>query len=373
MAPALKELTTKVDLLLSIVKGFQKDRQEDSERLAKRKSEQNEAYIKRIRVHESRLSEPDDSPISRENHFSTPDLSESILETLVHFGPKLFKGSEDPLTHIQAFEERMLINRAPPEQWPTTFPHSLGPAPAAWFHSQTEGVDISWEEITTAFVAQYHTKVHTSIRALGAVIQGEKESFTNFVVRGEALSAQLTSKPEEHEIVMKLIDNLRSPFYEKLRYANISTFNQLRQMGLKIENDIQYEDLINARPHKLLGSTSKVVSHTSSKANIDALKVPQVPKKPSRVFTPLDKSYTDIFNRFEALGFLSSIGPTPDPQIKPYYWKEDEYCEYHDGRGHTTENCFRLRYKIQDLIDSGTIPLPTTSQKDPNDICRSYQ
>jgi len=211
------------------------------------------------------------------------------------------------------------------------------------------------------------------MRALGAVNQGENENFADFVVRAEAFSAHLTPKPKEHKIVIKLIDNLRSPFYEKLRYVNISTLNQLRQMGLKIENDIQFEDLIKARPHKVQGSTSKVVSHTSSEANIDALKVLQVPKRPSRVFTPLDKSYTDIFNRFESLGILSSIGPTPDPEIKPNYWKEDEFCEYHGGRGHTTENCFRLRYKIQDLIESGTIPLPTASRKDPNDVCRSYQ
>jgi len=136
MAPTLEELHAKVDMVLSIVEGLQRDRQEDSEWFAKKKTEQTKAYTKRIRVLESRLDEQKDMPSPLEEKFSTPDLSESILETLVHFGPKLFKGSEDPLTHIKTFEERILISGVPREQWPTTFPYSLGPTPAAWFHSQ---------------------------------------------------------------------------------------------------------------------------------------------------------------------------------------------------------------------------------------------
>ena len=113
MAPTLEELTSKVDMILSIVEGLQRDEQEVSECLAKRKTDQTEAYAKRIRVLESRLNEPNNSPTLREKHSSTLNLSESVLETLVHFGPKLFNGSEDPLTHIKAFEDRMRINGTP--------------------------------------------------------------------------------------------------------------------------------------------------------------------------------------------------------------------------------------------------------------------
>jgi len=59
---------------------------------------------------------------------------------------------------------------------------------------------------------------------------------------------------------------------------------------------------------------------------------------------------------------LSSIGPTPDPEPRPRHWNENEYCQFHRGRGHTTENCYRLKHKIQDLIEEGTIPIPNNKK-----------
>ena len=35
-----------------------------------------------------------------------------------------------------------------------------------------------------------------------------------------------------------------------------------------------------------------------------------------------------------------------------------EWCEYHQAHGHPTDNCYTIKNKLQDLIDSGTIPNP---------------
>jgi len=140
MAPTVGELAIKVDELYSMFKELQRDRQEDVECFVKRKAEQAEAYTKRIRVLESCLNETKDSSIQSKKPCSTPESPENSLKASVPSGPKLFKGSEDPLTHIKTFEEQMFINGVPSEQWPTTFPYSLGPAPAAWFSSQIKGI-----------------------------------------------------------------------------------------------------------------------------------------------------------------------------------------------------------------------------------------
>ncbi|WP_044909002.1 hypothetical protein, partial [[Clostridium] innocuum] len=44
-----------------------------------------------------------------------------------------------------------------------------------------------------------------------------------------------------------------------------------------------------------------------------------------------------------------------DPPNKPDWWREDHYCHYHRNKGHPTDNCFRLKDDIQDLIENGTI------------------
>ena len=44
-----------------------------------------------------------------------------------------------------------------------------------------------------------------------------------------------------------------------------------------------------------------------------------------------------------------------DPPIRPPWWKEDHTCSYHRSKGHNTENFFKLKDIIQDLIKAGKV------------------
>ena len=44
-------------------------------------------------------------------------------------------------------------------------------------------------------------------------------------------------------------------------------------------------------------------------------------------------------------------------------WNLNEYCHYHQKPGHKTNNCFRLKHEIQDLIDNRTILNPNIITK----------
>ena len=43
------------------------------------------------------------------------------------------------------------------------------------------------------------------------------------------------------------------------------------------------------------------------------------------------------------------------PLAEPDWWKEDHFCNYHWSKGHSTNNYFKLKDAIQDLIDGGTV------------------
>ncbi|XP_074298824.1 uncharacterized protein LOC141629772 [Silene latifolia] len=62
-----------------------------------------------------------------------------------------------------------------------------------------------------------------------------------------------------------------------------------------------------------------------------------------------------------AQGKLNPIGPTPDPLAdrQGKWYKQNAYCAYHQGKGHDTENCYRLKHEIQDMIENGSLPIPT--------------
>ena len=56
------------------------------------------------------------------------------------------------------------------------------------------------------------------------------------------------------------------------------------------------------------------------------------------------------------------LEPRPLPKNLPATHDAAQYYAYHQQTGHATDNCFRLRQEVQDLIDNDVI-LPPTSAK----------
>ncbi|XP_077223336.1 uncharacterized protein LOC143856942 [Tasmannia lanceolata] len=59
---------------------------------------------------------------------------------------------------------------------------------------------------------------------------------------------------------------------------------------------------------------------------------------------------------------LPDVKPLPNPL--PVNWRRDQYCEYHRGPGHMTENCLALKHAIQNMIDKDELAIerPNTTQ-----------
>lgn len=74
-------------------------------------------------------------------------------------------------------------------------------------------------------------------------------------------------------------------------------------------------------------------------------------------FTPLGEPYEMALKTLLAnklLMLLDNSRPY-DPEVKPKWWRENEYCEYHHNKGHPTKNCMKLKHDIQDLLDASKI------------------
>src|SRR6187397_3454751 len=76
-------------------------------------------------------------------------------------------------------------------------------------------------------------------------------------------------------------------------------------------------------------------------------------------------SYDTAFDRLNAKGLITPIGPFGDPPVekRSANWNPNAHCKYHQGRGHLTENCWKIKETIQDLIDNNKLPLPPASKK----------
>ncbi|XP_031375657.1 uncharacterized protein LOC116190138 [Punica granatum] len=69
-----------------------------------------------------------------------------------------------------------------------------------------------------------------------------------------------------------------------------------------------------------------------------------------RQFTPLPAPLSHIYRQLLAGNRIKSVAPNPD--FDPTIQDQSRHCEYHQGApGHTTDDCWKLREKIQAMID----------------------
>ena len=75
-----------------------------------------------------------------------------------------------------------------------------------------------------------------------------------------------------------------------------------------------------------------------------------------RHFTPFEVPMTQAFRQLREANLLAC--KVPMEGYKPKKYDPNARCEYHMGQaGHSTEHCWRLKNKIQDMIDARIIQL----------------
>ncbi|XP_077232000.1 uncharacterized protein LOC143865636 [Tasmannia lanceolata] len=60
-------------------------------------------------------------------------------------------------------------------------------------------------------------------------------------------------------------------------------------------------------------------------------------------------------------GVIELLPPRPPPDPLPRGFREDQFCQYHQGPGHHTDRCIALRYRIEKLLAVGDLVLPEPS------------
>ncbi|KAL2900276.1 Activity-regulated cytoskeleton-associated protein [Bienertia sinuspersici] len=295
-----------------------------------------------------------------------------------------FKPTDDPRFYLKGFRTTMTIKGVDPVLYPKVFPLSLDPVCQKWFFSLSDKDTATWEDITHAFMTRYkgNTQVSTSLRELEILKQTEKEGFTAYLARWKEVAAQMVNTPSEKEMVKIFVSNLLPKYRNHLRYLGLETFDKVYHIGIEIE-----DDLLKANESKNSGNNNnnkgkwdnsnysnnnnKKTDTPSSSIGVNAVEIDAVettrapPRHPRREYTPLGMTYTQAFDRLKSKGSLSPIGPTADPaaERRSPRWDPNKYCKYHQGKGHTTEECWTLKNKLQDMVESGQLPVPPGGKK----------
>jgi hypothetical protein len=81
-------------------------------------------------------------------------------------------------------------------------------------------------------------------------------------------------------------------------------------------------------------------------------------------YPPLPVSQAEIYKQLTEEGLLSPLPTRPWGPPFPEWYNPDVKCAYHSNvSGHSTENCAKLRQKIYEMINAGSITLNSVEQE----------
>ena len=101
-----------------------------------------------------------------------------------------------------------------------------------------------------------------------------------------------------------------------------------------------------------VATTSQVQQRPRPEQRADQSK----PDKPKRQFTKINMSLDQALQQMLKAGLITLRAPLQNPNTSAPNYHPNNRCAYHsDSPGHTTDNCWPLKNKIQDMIDAGEI------------------
>ncbi|KAF5932561.1 hypothetical protein HYC85_028732 [Camellia sinensis] len=254
-----------------------------------------------------------------------------------------------------------------------------------------------------AFIAQYsyNTQIEVTTRDLEATRQEAKEGFSDFVTRWRAKASMMTTRLAEKDQIRMVMRNLQPKLLQKMIVLPLPTFADLHEVGVQIE-DAMKQGLIDQEREQpkwpftrglnaatssnatartsdvgmVTTTTSKTATPFTGSSGATSQPATKYPPRGQRTFTLLYMSLSVALRVLIRKGHLKLLEPLPLPNPLPPSHNPAKYCAFHQQHGHDTDQCFRLRHEIQELIDNKVIapsekpnvttnPLPPHNQPPP--------
>ena len=194
----------------------------------------------------------------------------------------------------------------------------------------------------------------------------------------------LPLRPTDKDQIKMLVRNLQPKLMQKMIVLPFPTFADLHEMGVQIEDALKQGLIDNDReqPRRPFnrntnaGPSGVTTARASEVSMVTTLPPPpprpmaatpfsgvsgsntqttRYPPKNQRTFAPLYMPLSKALGVLIRKGHLKPLEPRPLPERLLPTHNPAKYCAFHQQHGHDTDQCFRLRHEVQDLIDNGVI------------------
>src|SRR3989441_5930073 len=284
--------------------------------------------------------------------------------------PSKFDGDGDPVVHLNQYALISRLNRLPADFMLEWFSTSLQGAALQWYHTLEKSKKSSWKELSKAFLGQFsfNTVMNVGLRELENTTQGINESFPDYLNRWRKKLVLIRNKPDEQELIKIFINGTLAPFRNQMYCIPLRDFSEVYRMGVSIEDRLREEKKANLKNSPGNARTGYVTQAPRQGGMSGAMNarvgqsVNAMRGGPERRFSNFTLPLSNGLERCIKKGLLQPLEPKPLPNPLPPSFNQQAYCEFHQARGHDTNNCKRLKHEVQDLIEQGKIPDPEQGQ-----------
>ena len=283
------------------------------------------------------------------------------------------------------------------------FQESLKDSAIRWYLNLDKKEIKSWHDLANAFVRHYKHNIGCAPdkSSLKKLKMNKGEDFRTFALRWRNQAAQVEPPMSEKDLIDAFMDIEDLNRQYKVACATATDFSHLLSTGSRIEAALKSSpDTSEGSRKKREGGIQHVANATGSaqftnspykapyRANFQAQYRPQVyypppvpaqqvhiqaPQQrppvqrknpPTPNYPPLPVSQAEVYKQLMAGGLISPVPTNPWKPPFPAWYNPNARCAYHsDVAGHSTEECVKLRQKIYELINVGSIKLNPLEQE----------
>ncbi|XP_021736471.1 uncharacterized protein LOC110703022 [Chenopodium quinoa] len=241
-----------------------------------------------------------------------------------------YNGTLDPKDYIASYERHMYLNPRSEATWCKYFATTLKGVAQSWItKGLKEGSITGWSDLANTFKSKFSTanRREKTNAELMSLQQAEDESLRDYLTRFSNETSRITSL-DQSLAVFALRNGLQAGKF--LDFMVMHPPQTLEEALDASDKFIRAEEWNKAK----LQSQSGLAKTKGKPAEVTGL-------RKGKIF-----SATREEGRFKK--------PKPPPS---WHQKkgQDHWCEFHESRGHHTEDCLQLKDQIEELVQKGNL------------------
>src|SRR3989441_7054821 len=210
--------------------------------------------------------------------------------------------------------------------------------------------------------------MNVGLRELENTTQGPNESFPDYLNRWRKKLILIRNKPDEQELIKIVINGTLAPLRNQMYCIPLRDFSEVYRMGVSIKDCLREDKKANVKnsPGNTRAGYVTQAPRQGGMSGMMNLRVGQSVNAlrggPERHFSNFTLPLSKVLERCIKKGLLRPLELKPLPNPLPPSFNQQAYCDFHQTRGHDTNNCKRLKHEVQDLIEQCKIPDPEQGQ-----------